>query len=308
MKMKKVKEIRVFGYMYLYNNLIIVKNKDDKSIQNIDEDLDLTLLIDAKVHSLKILDNKLFYQVENCHNLHIYDDNIEIEDSVGYALHSALKYDPYIYIYGGKDDDAIFLDSKLQFIKKAPEYCNFSYNDYLLENYKNTLFCYKLSDKQWEYTHSDDSKIQIISGYKDKVLIYSENGDLFALNLNNGELCWEFEEKCYLHSLCGDNLYTVNKYKLVEIDAETGRKKREIEIKPIEVKENFYITRIKVYDDYIFCTDTFGGTVAVIDRKTLELKEILRFEKHLINWEHSLHWVNNRLYVQDTEYVIHIFE
>ena len=308
--MKKIKEITGFDELYVYDNSIIVENK--KSIQQIDNNLNLFPLVEGDIYMVTILGDDLFYQIENSHNIYIYKKDIVLKDDFSYALISALKCDIYIYISSKRYDASIFLDSNLGFVGKAPRYCNFSYKQYLIlnDNLRKNFICYKLYDKLWEYKHTDDSNIQIISGYKDKVLIYSENGDLFTLNLNNGELCWKYPEQCpYSRYGFFDNyIYHIYKNEFREISADTGKICRVMDIRDLREKEHFFATAgIKIYDEYVFCRDV-DGAVAIIDRKTLVLKEILHFEKHLINWEHSLHWVNNRLYVQDTEYVIHIFE
>lgn len=306
--MKKIKEMKEFETLEVYKNSIIVKNK--KSIQLVNESLNLTSLIDANIYSFKILDDKLFYQLDDSFNLHIYDNGLEIKDNIGFALHSALYCTPYIYIYGGKDDTSIFLDFSLKSIIRAPEYCFASYKNFLFDYNKNIIVCYQLNNKLWNYIHNDDSKLRIISGYKNKLLIYSESGDLFALNLSNGELCWKYPEQCpYGRYGFFDNcIYHMYKNEFREIFADTGQIFRVMDIRDLREKEHFFATAgIKVYDDYILCKDV-DGAVAVIDRKNLILKEIIRFEHHLGNWTFPFLWVNNRLYVQDIEKVIHVFE
>lgn len=306
--MKKIKEIIGFDDLYVYNNSIIVKNKT--SIQIINNETNMTPLVEGNIFVVKVLENDLFYQLENECNIHIYGRNIVLKDDFAYGLITALKCYIYIYIYGGKDGISMFLDSNLHFIGMAPEKCSFSYKQYLIRNnnLKKIFICYKLYENIWDYKHMDGSNIHIISGYKDKILIYSENGDYLALNLQDGNIAWKYPERCYTtNSLYGDYLYTLDQNNLIEIDAETGKKNQTIDIKSIEDKEKFLINRIKVYDDYVFCIDTFG-TIAVIDRKTLSIKKMLRLNNHLRNGEHSLQWLNNRLYVQDVEHVIHIFE
>lgn len=307
--MKKIKEIAATNKLLdVYNKSIILSDK--KSIQQIDDNLNLIPLVEGNIYSSKILGNSLFYQLDRNTNIHIYSEDIVLKEDYGYILHSSLKCASYIYIYGGKDKTSIFLDSNLQFVKKAPEYCNFSYQDYLFEDYKNTLSCYILSDKRWNYIHSDDSKIHIISGYKDKVLIYSESGDLFALNIETGEVCWKYPEQCPYgrYGYFDEYVYHMYKNEFREISADTGKLIRIMDIQELREKESFFASAgIKVYDDYIFARNV-DGAVVIIDRKKMVIKEIIHFENHLINANDALQWLNNRLYVQDAEHVIHVFE
>lgn len=217
----------------------------------------------------------------------------------------------YIYIYGGKDKTTLFLDINLKFVEKAPMYCNFSYKDYLFNVNKDKVICYQLNNKLWDYSHSDESNIEIISGYKDKVLIYLESGDLFSLDLQAGKQCWKYPEQCPYgcYGFLDSYIYHFYKDEFREISADTGKLLRTGDISDLRQKGNYFAANagIKVYDDYVFCRDTMGS-VAIIDRKTLILRDIIRFDKHLINSDNTLQWINNRLYVQDVEYTIHIFE
>ena len=305
--MKKIKEIKRFNNLGVYKNSIIVYNKDECGLLYLNEELEPTLLINESIHKARVFEDNLIYQ-NNFRNLVNWDKKVEIQNNNGYELLTALKYNNYIYIYSGDEDAELFFNFNLEIIGNAPRYCCFSYKDYLFDKDKSSLICYNLNDKLWDYKRDNDSDIQIISGYKNKILVYSESGDLFALSLENGEVCWKYPEKTFhTNSLCKDCLYTQDKNNLIEIDAESGKKIRAVDVKTIETKEKFIANRIKVYDDYIFCIDTFG-TFAIFDRKTLTLKEIIRLDEHMINRDYALQWLNNRLYIQTIGGTIHIFE
>ncbi|GHV14880.1 hypothetical protein FACS1894169_04710 [Bacteroidia bacterium] len=315
MSMKKVREIVGFDNFEVYNNSIVVQDK--KGICLVENNLELTPLVEGNIYSIQVLGNNLFYQIDDALGLYLLEKGLILNKDSFYGLMSALMYNEYIYIERENLQDEIntpiFLNtnSDFHFISNAPEYCNFSYKQYLIRNNnrKKIFNCYQLNDKLWSYKHTDDSNIEILSGYKDKILIYSKSGDLFALDLQTGGLCWRYPEPCFSHnSLYGDFIYTFNKSSLLEISAETGKLCRVMDMESIEKKEYFTLTAgIKAYDDYIFGRDV-DGVVIIIDRKSLTLKKILRFDKHLINRDHTLQWIHNRLYVQDIEYTLHIFE
>ena len=309
--MKKIKEITGFGSLDIYKGVIIVYNKKEH-IYQIDEKVDILPLLEENIYSVKVLDDDLLYKIENPENMMIYEKNIELKDSSKCVLHTALKCDIYIYIYSKKYNSEIFLDANLQFVREAPEYCNFSYKQYLFHNSNKSklLICYELNNELWKFPYTDDSNIEIIAGYQDKVLLYSESGDLFALNLENGEVCWKYPEQNPNGRYCFFENYIYHLYKNVlrEINAETGVLNRVGDVQDLREKEHFLATGgIKAYNDYIFLKDV-DGAIAIIDRETMKLKEILRFEHHLGNFYFPVHWLNNKLYVQDVKNVIHIFE
>lgn len=313
--MKKIKEIKGFKYLYLYRNSIIVQNED--SLQQIDEYTNSNLLLKGNIYSVNILEGELFYQLEDELGLYLFNKGLVLNKDSFYGLLSALKCGPYIYIYREYIDSEVntplFFSFDFQYINNAPEYCNFSYKEYLIRNSnrKKIFNCYQINNKLWNYNHYDDSNIEIISGYKDKILVYSESGDLFALSLQAGELCWEYPEKCSYgrYSFYDNFIYHMYKNEFREICADTGNLLRIGDISDLRKRENYFAASagIKVYDDYIFARDA-DGAIAIIDRRTLALKEVLQFDKHLMNNDSALQWVNKRLYVQDIEYTIHIFE
>lgn len=96
--MKIIKKVTIPNkYLNLYNNLIIVT--DGRSLDQIDSNLDIIPLLQGNIFSLKVLGDKLFYQLDNNTNLHIYSKDIILSGDYGYVLHSALECASYIYIY-----------------------------------------------------------------------------------------------------------------------------------------------------------------------------------------------------------------
>ena len=95
--MKKIKEITGFDNLCVYNNSIIVKNK--KSIQQVDNNMNLVPLVEGDIYRAIILGDDLFYQIENAYNTYIYKKNVALKDNFRYGLRTALKCTLYIYIY-----------------------------------------------------------------------------------------------------------------------------------------------------------------------------------------------------------------
>ncbi len=66
--MKKIKEIIGFEYMYEYEDSVVIRN--EKSLQQINENLDLVSLVEGNVFVVKVLGGELFYQLNDECNIH----------------------------------------------------------------------------------------------------------------------------------------------------------------------------------------------------------------------------------------------
>ena len=154
----------------------------------------------------------------------------------------------------------------------------------------------------------------VILASENLILIPIENGQLYALNIEDGSLKWATKFEGVLggdYELYEDKIYRNTGDFLMEIDIHSGNLLRTIEYKKFsELKDMFGITgNFRIYDDYIILKDQIRGYVIMLDRKTLELAEFVDVGCRLPSGMGGIHWCNKQLYVVDyRNHILNIYQ
>ncbi|MEN9610689.1 MAG: hypothetical protein RLZZ628_1503 [Bacteroidota bacterium] len=139
------------------------------------------------------------------------------------------------------------------------------------------------------------------------VFVPIENGQLIALNIQNGNIRWLTDLQTPLggnYELMDNNLYRNTGQMLMVIDAITGKITHELNYRSIGVLKNMFSFAgdFKVTQEFLFMKDNILGWVIQLDRSTLELVEFVPVGCRLPScWDGALFWYPNMLYVVDTE-------
>lgn len=180
---------------------------------------------------------------------------------------------------------------------------------------------------EWEIPLNRNGEIFKILGVRENELVvcWKRGIDYFALlgiDIQTGEIVWNIDDNFLLNGLSlhftpnQNSLFSTkgedrNSY-FIEIDLQNKQAKRYGEI-PDLCKAKLAISSSLLKDNLVYFTAStrhvfFPDTIGVFDYKTLEI-----LWKHTFDFDKSTHLKNievdgNKLYVLDTEGILHIFE
>ncbi len=268
--------------------------------------------------------NAVYFQVENVNNLNILRKNTIVRKfpKASWALISAIEVNAYIYIYSRdfKEKPGYYFINDTDIIETSISHCNFFFNENLFERCGDELTCFPLNDINvlWQIStqqfFEDTRIIKHLFGFNDYIILALENGSLIALNLSDGSLAWKCKEKTGPHyDLFNEKLYTIggdyDTYVFWEIDANTGKIVKEIEVDLLFKRHEFYPScDIIVYEDYIFLKSVRDGILIFRNNENMDFKEQLKFDCHIPTGKDNLIWHDKKLYVLDANKMLHIFE
>lgn len=148
-----------------------------------------------------------------------------------------------------------------------------------------------------------------------KLVIPLKNGQILALNREDGSFAWLYEGYAGGCDVLKDKIYgTAGKY-IVEIDAKTGEELKKLEFDDTEHLKGFKaMQNVWAFDDVLVCKyDHYNGSptnvaVVVLDRKTFELIGIVYPESFIPAYKGKIIWHKNRLYVMDINHFLYVYE
>jgi outer membrane protein assembly factor BamB len=149
-----------------------------------------------------------------------------------------------------------------------------------------------------------------IFSYQNLVYVPLRGGQLLALNAKDGSMAWLFEQEVSgAYQLFGNKIYKKNVLAIYEIDALTGEILRTMPLdKNPDLHDKIFAGPLWVYDDIIIILHVPEGYIALIDRACLKVVDLFGIGFSIINWDKSVVWHENKLYVHDTAHNLHIFE
>lgn len=152
--------------------------------------------------------------------------------------------------------------------------------------------------------------------YNNILYVHTEAA-LMAFEISTGKLLFDDIFNGYRIDLFGDKIYAIHNDGLFVSDAQTGEllnsteeityKREEDKLDKSSTVVNRFITNIKVFEDYILCTDSVWGRIAFFDRKTLKRMQVV--EVAGINARRdNIIWHQNRLYILGVGDVLFVYE
>jgi outer membrane protein assembly factor BamB len=148
------------------------------------------------------------------------------------------------------------------------------------------------------------------------ILYVSTSGALLAYNIETGKLLFDDIIGGWT-DLYDGKVYAINPNGLFVSDAQTGKLinstediiyiREEDSIDKSSTVVNRFVTNIKVFEDYIICTDSFWGKIAFFDRKTLKRERVVDVSG-LGAGRDNIIWYENRLYILGVGDVLFVYE
>jgi hypothetical protein len=213
---------------------------------------------------------------------------------------------------------------KFRIIKTKEEVLCFDMNDESLLWHTNINAIPKKNIQPNPYTNELEEQPNRFAGQpNDSLFAYNEilfvhtEAALLAYEISTGKLLFDDIFNGYRFDLFDGKVYSIHKEGLFVSDAQTGRllastddicyqRKEDVENKSSTVINRF-ITNIKVFDDYILCTDSAWGKIAFFDRKTLKRERVVDVSG--INAKRdNIIWHENRLYIHGVGDVLFVYE
>lgn len=152
-----------------------------------------------------------------------------------------------------------------------------------------------------------------LMGYENLLFVPLRGGQLLALDVDTGEKVWiqDYNNgRSGFYTLYNDKIYKHDGLSLMEINAVTGEKIREMifpEYKENDLKTFYALHYFWVYNDVIIM---YGhkNRIALIDRECFNITEILVLPASLPASKDNIIWHDNKLYVLDLTNTLHIYE
>ena len=335
------KEIR--GFKHFKNTLII---GDINGNLYLNQHL-LAKDVDTSTHSLNILNNLLFFNVQDTKSFYDFANSKLTELGNIYPYFNFRNEKELLCTYNSRIENGKFiwdtvlydLEKKLV-IKYLPELTNVSIaeklnKDYLIvykHDYGLVNFSLLTSDYEWETDLGKYGEIRKILGIHEGLLWVSmyrggETKDikrLLAMDIDNGEVYLQpstelpisdcfveyLSEKRSILSIFGKIASYPSDSLLVELDAQTGAVLRNQRIESL-FQENLKIGHWKYFEDKIFFTantDMLTSThIGVLDYKTLDLLWCCEVPNRK-GFLKDLQVTEDKIYVLDQGGTLHIFE
>ncbi|WP_160716020.1 hypothetical protein [Chitinophaga solisilvae] len=178
-----------------------------------------------------------------------------------------------------------------------------------------TLNCYDENElPRWEHTPENLHVTGIfkpgkgIDSYADLLFIATDSAEMIALRLDDGQPVWRKQEAGGKFTRYENNIYSLFHH-LEETDARTGETLRTTSLEYLDKQYKFYPSNeMMIYDDYILLQGTSEAMVAVLDRSTFELKDIIRTDEMIPYGKTNLIRLDNRIYLLDYAGTLYEFE
>jgi outer membrane protein assembly factor BamB len=167
-----------------------------------------------------------------------------------------------------------------------------------------------------EYGDGSNSIDGSMFNWQNLVMIPMASGDLLAVNALNGKLEWITEEahSALFDCIYGNTIYAMNNVvsRMYSIDVQTGKKIAQRDYS--EIVEKKYSTgfegKLIVCDNMLFVRFFKDGLLAIVDRYSLELQEIVELPGVFMGIDAgNIIWHNKRLYILDPiSHILHVLE
>jgi hypothetical protein len=136
---------------------------------------------------------------------------------------------------------------------------------------------------------------------------------LLALNSETGKKEWiqDYNKgRSGFYNLFGNKIYKHDGNSLIEIEAKTGEKLREMEFQEYTLNncKTFYaLHHFWVYEDIIVMYG-YNNMIVLINRQDFVIKDYIQLPNALSASKDNVIWHNHKLYVLDLTNTLHIFE
>ncbi len=176
--------------------------------------------------------------------------------------------------------------------------------------------------KEWSFNvsnmgtqfHGIEERKNVLAGglsdsilpYKDRVIMALAGGQILSLYVKTGEICFFTETSVRSNengirqlSILDNKIYGQNAHYIVELDANTGKELRRLDMKEV-IDQGIFMNQFSVFDDYMIGYTT-RGNIVMVNRHTFKIEEIFQSKGSIPNRPKHVIWFNNRLYIQSSD-------
>lgn len=296
-------------FIYVFNEYLVVP-KNDKSIYVIDENGDLLLDIyfkDSKIASYPLfVSNKYltFFGMDSENN----DTEYVITANLKYFQIKPPYYKPIINNYIGYHfgERLVVKNIETGFEWQA------NINEIAKKNIQPNPYTGVLEEQPNRFAGQPNDSL---FAYQD-ILYVSTSAALLAYNIATGELLFD-DIIGGRTDLYDGKIYALNMKGLFVSDAPTGKlldstedliyTREEDKNDKSSTVVNRFSTNIKVFEDYILCTDSTWGKIAFFNRHTLKRERVVEVTG-LGAGRNNIIWHQNRLYIHGVGDLLFVYQ
>lgn len=273
-----------------------------------------------ELYSAKSNENCLIYQTRKSGDVFLLSADLTIIEFKGiYGVLNAFSYRNGFIVTNVTSRTYHYIEPKLGKSQDLKFYFNNSGNlsgEYLFKRLGEEITLFSVSKKELFKTFNilkdfgiEAKPVAGIFNIKSTIYIPLSDGQLIAVDITTGDLKWK-QNRSGRMTIFEEKIYCIADYRIIEIDAITGKILREESMQILIDSYNFRPTgEHKVYCDYIFSMSTGKpGRVAIYDRESLEFIELIEIEEMIPVGQDYLHWHANKLYVLDFAKNLHIYD
>ena len=285
----------IHRYKFLRNYLLISFKNGYTEIINLKTDNKVK--IEEKLYFTQSLENQRFIIIKTEETLFIYDKIEYTTEEFTFYKELLFKSitDSKLVFYGNEGNKIFIFDIDLIINHKQ-------------KSYENIPFI------TWSDTNENTTLYEII--IKDQLLLILKGTSVICLNIETGKLVWSLNSEIakQMGVISGEYLYTASNTSLTKIAIADGEVEYAIRFQEeyqLEKLITLYgIEELTLFKNELWAYTKFGTlSLVCIDKETAYFKKVIPLESLGIKTGiFSFQFYKDKLFIQDHDYTLHIFE